>query len=285
MTVPALLLAVLLAGVLAACTTSGTGVRPSSDALPTGLVGPVAPTVGPEALRYVALGDSYTLGDGVRQADRWPNQLVRILRPELDLDLVANLASRTIATRQLIEQQLPDLGALEPQFVTVQVGANDVLFARTDAFAANMGLILDTVLTYVPSNRVVALTIPDFTLTEQGGAADDAEQRAARIRELNELLLQVAGERGVAVVDVAPVADRVTFDRTLVASDGIHPSAKQYAGWADLVATTVRRLFDDEPAPIATGSAPPSPTGDPSPSLDPVPPPSEAVPSPVLITS
>jgi lysophospholipase L1-like esterase len=271
-------------GVLTACATGGTGPRRSGDALPTGLVGPVAPTVGPEALRYVALGDSYTMGDGVRQADRWPNQLVRILRPELDLDLVANLASRTTASRQVIEQQLPDLGPRDPQFVTLQVGANDVRHALPEGYAANVGLILDTVLTYVPSNRVVVLTIPDFTLTEAGSGAEDAEAVSARIAELNGLLREAAEERGVTVVDVAPIADRVTFDPTLVGADGIHPSAKQYAGWADLVAMAVRALFLDDPASMAPGSAEPSPTAPQPPSPDPAPP-SDPIPSPVLITS
>ena len=52
-------------------------------------------------------GDSYTFGDGVQQSDRWPNQLVRILRPDLDLDIVANLSGRSTATQDLIEDQLP----------------------------------------------------------------------------------------------------------------------------------------------------------------------------------
>lgn len=282
-TVTVLLLVTLVTGVLAACSAGGAGPRPSSEALPTGLVGPVAPTVGPQALRYVAMGDSYTFGDGVRQGDRWPNQLVRILRPEPDLDLIANLSGRSTASRDVIEEQLPDLRELRPQFVTVQVGSNDVFFSTTpDAYADNMRAILDSVLAYVPPNRVVVLTTPDFTLTEVGGVAEEAEARAARIAELNGLLVAVADERGVAVVDVSPIADRVTFDPTLVGPDGIHPSAKQYAGWADLVAMTVRELFRDEPrwaSPASSESAPP-----PSRSPDPAPP-SGAVSSPVVITS
>ena len=86
----------------------------------------MAPTPGPGALRYVALGDSYTFGDGVQQADRWPNQLVRILRPDLDIDIAANLSGRSTATQRPHQDQLPQLVELRPQFVSVQVGANDV---------------------------------------------------------------------------------------------------------------------------------------------------------------
>jgi len=139
------------------------------------------------------------------------------------------------------------------------------------------------VLAYVPANRVVVLTIPDFTLTEAGGAADDAEEVSARIEELNGLLLDVATQRGVAVVDISPIADRVTFDRTLVAEDGSHPSAKQYAGWADLVAMTVRQLF--RVTPPRWCRAPPNHRDHHLAAIPDAASPSDPIPSPVLITS
>ena len=97
---------------------------------------------------------------------------------------------------------------------------------------------------------------------------DDAEELAARIDELNQVLTDVAATRGIAVVDIGPIADRVTNDPTLVAPDGEHPSAKQYAGWADLIALHAKRLFDDDPAPTAgspTEAVPAAPTAEPSP--------------------
>jgi len=282
-----LLLGVSLSvGLVAACTTGGTGPRPSSGALPTGLVGPVAPTVGPQALRYVALGDTYTFGDGVRQMDRWPNQLVRILRPDIDLDLVANLSARSVASQDVIDEQLPDLDELAPRFVSVQVGANDVVFDTPPAdYEANMRQILDSVLESVERDRVVVLTAPDFTLAGEDSTEDGAEALSVRVAELNRIVARVAAERGVALVDITPIADRVTFDPGLVASDGDHPSAKQYAGWADLVAIAVRRLFRHGP------TASPEPVSEPP--VEPVgvsPRPSGGVPagptaSPVLISS
>jgi|GEM_PF-1194024 len=227
----------------------------SLEALPTGLVGPVAPTVGPGALRFVVLGDSYPFGDGVAQADRWPNQLVRILRPDVDMEVAANLAGRTSATAQVIQNQLPQLVQLEPQFVGVQVGANDAIFGTPpEDYADNMATILDTVLERVHRpDRIVVVTTPDFTLTPDGPSlVTDAEAASVRIGELNGLLREAAASRGIAVVDISSISDRVREDPSLVGLDQVtgrylHPSGKQYAGWADLVATAVRRLYT-EPA-------------------------------------
>lgn len=245
------------------CRTGGADPGASSEVLPTGLVGPVAPTVGPEALRYVALGDSYAFGDGVRQRDRWPNQLVHVLRPELDLDLIANLAARSVASRDVIDEQLPGLAALDPQFVTIQVGANDACLFKADTpvvFAENMGQVLDALVALVGADRVVVLTIPDFTLAPNPPAtcAGDRDEQAERIGALNAIIVQAAATRGITVVDVAPIADRVAQDPGLVTADGTYPSAKQYAGWADLAALAIRRLFR---APARSAAGTPGPSG------------------------
>ena len=75
-------------------------------------------------LRYVALGDSYTIGTSVAEADRWPNQLVARVPT---LELVANLGVNGFTSRDLIEVELPQLDALRPEFITVLIGVNDVV--------------------------------------------------------------------------------------------------------------------------------------------------------------
>jgi lysophospholipase L1-like esterase len=253
-----LLLLILLLG---GCTsTAGDGPPDPLEVLPSGLVGPVAPTPGPGALRYVALGDSYTYGVGVQQADRWPNQLARILRPDLDIELAANLSGRSTATQQLISDQLPQLMERRPQFVSVQVGANDAIFdTPPDAYAANMAKILDSVLGLVPADRAVVVTTPDFTLIPENMVQYEGTPIRARIQRFNQLLRDAAAARGIAVVDISPISERVPDDPSLVASDGKHPSGKQYAGWADLIAERVRRLFAPPPG---------SPGGSQSPSME-----------------
>jgi lysophospholipase L1-like esterase len=260
------LVSVLVATLAAACATSRSGSEASSDPLPTGIVGPVQPTAGPEALRYVALGDPYTFGDGVRQSDRWPNQLVRILRPQLDLDLIANLATRGAYSRDLIDDQLPALEQLEPQFVSIQAGANDACQPVDPALATyrdNLESLLDAVVALVGADRIVMVTAPDFTLVPKPPTdvcAGDAAEQAEQVRQANAILEDVARSRGVAVADITSIADRVPRDPSLVASDGAHPSSKQYAGWADLVAEQVRPLFR-EPVASAVPAAKVAPSG------------------------
>jgi lysophospholipase L1-like esterase len=206
---------------------------------------------------------------------------VHVLRPELDLDLVANLAARSIASRDVVDEQLPDLQKLAPQFVSVQVGANDVCLFKAETpvlFAGNMDRILDAVLGLVDANRAVVLTIPDFTLAPATSAncAGDREEQAERIRALNSILVEAAGMRGIAVVDVAPIADLVPDDPSLVTSDGRYPSAKQYAGWADLAALTIRRLFHEPAGSVLATAEPTNPTPQsPSTSVPPTQPASE----------
>ena len=91
-------------------------------------------------IRYVALGDSYTIGTSVGEAERWPNQLVGALRGPCQLDLVANLGVNGYTSIDLIEDELPRLVVLLPEFVTVLIGVNDVVQGVPQSvYRANVG--------------------------------------------------------------------------------------------------------------------------------------------------
>jgi lysophospholipase L1-like esterase len=207
------------------------------------------PTASDDAgLRYVALGDSYTIGIDVKPRERWTNQLVRVLRPDFDLQLVANLATSSATSQDVIEHQLPGFAELRPEFVTLLVGVNDVIFeVDPELYRLNLGIVFDAILRTVPVDRILVVTTPDYTLTPHGGDYHDREQERVRIANLNALLIVEAASRGLAVVDITPVSNRVPEDATLLANDGMHPSGKQYAGWVELIAPIVRRLLAANP--------------------------------------
>jgi len=77
-------------------------------------------------IRYVAIGDSYTIGLGIEEKDRWPNILTNHLKEmKIDIHLVANLAVSGYTVRNVIELELKEVENIRPDFVTVLIGAND----------------------------------------------------------------------------------------------------------------------------------------------------------------
>jgi len=198
--------------------------------------------------RYVALGDSYTIGTSVPAADGWPSQLVAALAGRVSLELVANLGVNGYTSDDLIEGELPVLAGLRPELVSILIGVNDVVQrVPRDRYSANIDFILDQLLGQLPANRIVAVSTPDYTLTPSGAAFGDPVQQRAAIADFNAIERAAAEARGIAFVDISAVAARVSADRALVAVDGLHPSGRQYAGWVELIVPVVAGLIEGEP--------------------------------------
>jgi lysophospholipase L1-like esterase len=198
------------------------------------------------ALRYVAFGDSYTIGTGLsRVEDRWPNQLVvRLRRDGPGLELVANLGVNGFTSRDVIETELPELAGLKPDFATLLVGVNDVVQRIPEAtYTRNAAQILDELLADLPADRIVAVATPDYTVTPQGAAYGDPALQAAGIRRNNDILGGLAAARGIAFVDIHDLSLRAASDPSLVAVDGLHPSGLQYSLWVDRIAPVVAGLL------------------------------------------
>jgi len=193
------------------------------------------------ALRYIALGDSYTIGTGVGHRDRWPDQLVAALGPnEPTMDLVANLGVNGYTTGDLIRHELPALDRLRPEVVTLLIGVNDVVRGiATTAYVANLRTILDELVGRVGAERIVTVAVPDYTVTPAGADYGDPAQRHDGIVAANTEMAREAADRGVAFVDIFDVSLLARDDRTLVAADGLHPSGRQYGLWVDRIAPVV----------------------------------------------
>ncbi len=213
-------------------------------ATPSTASGP-SPRAGATALRYVALGDSFTIGTSVATGARWPDQLVAALGPTPPtLDLVANLGVNGFTSRDVIDVELPKLDGLRPEFLTLLIGVNDVVQGiAAETFRHNAGTILDDLVARVPAGRILVVTTPDYTVTPAGADFGDPTRQAAAIRANNTILTQLAAAHGIAVVDIYALSLRAGTDRTLVAGDGLHPSGAQYALWVERMAPEVGRLL------------------------------------------
>ena len=196
-------------------------------------------------LRYVALGDSYTIGTATRARDeRWPDQLVaRLASGGWDVELVANLGVNGFTSREVIETELPRLDDLRPGLATLLVGVNDVVQGVPEAtYSRNAEQILDDLLRRLPPSRILAVSTPDYTVTPQGAAYGDPVAQATGIRRNNETLRELAEARGITFVDIHDLSLRAAEDRTLVADDGLHPSGSQYALWVGRIGPAVEEL-------------------------------------------
>ena len=228
----------LLAAVLAAAAPTGDDVRAVSP-----------------ALRYLALGDSYTIGEGVTSEGRWPAQLAARLRE----DGRAVDAPRIVATTGWTTDELSSaLDAAEPlgrdwDLVSLLIGVNDQYRGRpVEAYAPAFAALLDRAIGYAGgrADRVVVLAIPDWGVTPF--AAASGRDRAAIARALdayNAAAARVCAERSVAFVDIAPVSRARGAAPSMLADDGLHPSAALYAEWTREALPVVRRLLTDAPAP------------------------------------
>lgn len=196
-----------------------------------------------ERVRFVALGDSYTIGTSVGEGERWPNQLV----DRVDgLELVANLGVNGYTSADLIRDELPQLDELDPGFVSVLIGVNDVVQGVPDGqYAMNVGQILDEIGARLPPEAIVCVATPDYTRTPRGGDYGDPIEQSDGIVRVNAILREACERRGIAFVpDIFEISQAVTDDGALVADDGLHPSGRQYALWVEAIEPVVRSQLD-----------------------------------------
>jgi lysophospholipase L1-like esterase len=197
-------------------------------------------------LRYIALGDSYTIGTSVPAADRWPDRLVAALGGATGpLELVANLAVNGFTAADVRRRELPDVAALRPGFASVLVGVNDVVRGiAPKTYRADLEAVIDELLGLVGRDRLLLVTTPDYTVMPAGAGYGDPAERAAAIERTNAILVGLAALRRVAVVDIHDISRRAAVERDLVASDGLHPSGAQYALWVERIVPVVAGLLD-----------------------------------------
>jgi lysophospholipase L1-like esterase len=211
---------------------------------------------GPRPLRYVALGDSYTIGTAVDPAVSWPSQLADALvaagASRGSLELVANLGVNGYTSSELIRDQLPEVDRLQPGFVSLLVGVNDVVRGiRASTYEANVRAIFDALTARLPPDRIVTVSIPDYTATPRGLDFGNPAQQSREIVAFNRIMAGQSAERSVRHVDILDLSLRAAADRSLVAADGLHPSGAQYALWVDRIAPVVASLLAERPGEVS----------------------------------
>ena len=199
-------------------------------------------------LSYLALGDSYTIGESVAEDGRWPVQLAAALRGEG----TALADPRIIATTGWTTDELSAaIDAAEPlgewDFVSLLIGVNNQYRGRElGEYAREFAVLLERALGFARgrADRVLVLSIPDWGVTpfarfEAGNRANIA----AEIDAYNAAANAACDARGVAFVDITPLSRERGADAAMLAEDGLHPSAAMYTEWTRLALPVARRLL------------------------------------------
>jgi len=211
-------------------------------------VGLAAGTIAPHGLRYLALGDSYTIGEGVDDAGRWPVQLAHALRAEgIGIDDPRIIAITGWTTDEL--QAAIDQAAPEPGFdlVTLLIGVNNQYRGRPlDEYLQQFQALLAHAIGLAGERpqRVLVLSIPDWGVTPfAAGSGRDLAQIAREIDAFNQEARIACNRRGVAFVDITPVSRRHGGAADMLTADGLHPSAAMYALWTALALPAARNAL------------------------------------------
>lgn len=199
-------------------------------------------------IRYLALGDSYTIGEGIDEPGRWPLQLAARLRADgLALEPPRILARTGWTTGELSAA----MDAAEPlgqwDFVSLLIGVNnqyrglplteyarefEALLARAIALAG------------ARAGRVLVLSIPDWGVTPFARRELRSPRRiAAELDACNAAAAALCRARGIAFVDITGISRDGGDAPAMLADDGLHPSAAQYARWADAALPVARALL------------------------------------------
>lgn len=206
---------------------------------------PDVPT-NPSEIRYVPLGDSYTIGEGVTPKESWPTVLTNTLRENgVSISLITNPAVSGYTTQDVLERELPIFESSQPTFGTLLIGTNDwAQGVSNEDFRERFALILDKMQEILPDNRILVLTLPDFSVTPAGKNFISNRDISQGIREYNEIIIEESVKRDIPIVDLFPLSQETDNDPTRVVSDGLHPSAREYQRWVELIYPTALKLLE-----------------------------------------
>jgi len=193
---------------------------------------------------YLALGDSYTIGQSVDTTERYPVQTVNLLRQKgiqiKEPDIIAVTGWTTTNLINTLNNNPPKTNY---STVTLLIGVNNQYqHLNIDEYKVEFTELLNRAIIYANNNKahVIVLSIPDYSVTPYAAGADTA-QIAREIDEFNAANKTITLAAGVQYLDITPISREAKYNLQLVAVDGLHPSAFQYQKWSALLAPLMQQ--------------------------------------------
>ena len=191
-------------------------------------------------VKYLALGDSYTIGESVLEKDRWPNQLAIFLstnKKEVKSSIIATTGWRTDNLMNAIT-----IASLKNDYdlVSLLIGVNNQYQGKAvDQYATEFEELLKTSIRLAKGNKenVFVVSIPDYGFTPFG--QKNQSKISKEIDQFNEVNKKITNQYRIKYFTITDISREAISDPSLVAADGLHPSGKMYTRWAQRIAKEI----------------------------------------------
>ena len=210
------------------------------------------PDVPSTTLSYLALGDSYTIGEAVSQRESFPFQLASQLRNTgLDFSSSPKIIAKTGWTTDELQAAIKADNTINTTYdvVTLLIGVNNQYRGNSlVTYRKEFKELLQTAINFAGGNKqhVFVVSIPDWGVTpfaKQSGR--DPKIIAQEIDSFNAVNKEETLALGITYTDITPASRNANTDPALIAKDGLHPSGKMYADWANALAPKISLAFKE----------------------------------------
>ncbi len=215
----------ILLFILFSCESSSQNIRSQSNTMTNGL-------------SYLALGDSYTIGESVAENERWPVQLSKSLTKSGVEVASPQIIARTGWTTDELKAKIVSENITKTyDLVSLLIGVNNQYRGRSvEQFRTEFIDLLETALKFAGNEpeRVFVVSIPDWGVTPFGGKGQN-KTISEEIDVFNKVKKEETVKKGILYIDITPISRQAINDATLIATDALHPSGKMYQQWVEKI--------------------------------------------------
>ena len=196
-----------------------------------------------KTLTYLAIGDSYTIGEQVQGKDSFPNQVYSLVKKDFSNFTEPRIIAKTGWTTDELERGIIAADKAEPlqvsyDFVSLLIGVNNQYRGSTvENYKPEFEELLKKAIRFAGNNaaHVVVISIPDWGVTPFAKGRN-SNKIAKEIDAYNAAAKEIASTYDVHYIDITPWTREAATDNSFLAADGLHPSSKEYKRWAEKIA-------------------------------------------------
>ncbi|MFW5759724.1 MAG: SGNH/GDSL hydrolase family protein [Cyclobacteriaceae bacterium] len=198
-------------------------------------------------MNFLFLGDSYTIGEAVKEKEKWPAQLIKALEKQKLKVASSTIIAKTGWTTDELDSAIATAHLNSTyDLVTLCIGVNNQYRGRSvENYTVEFEELLKQAIIYAgnDASRVLVVSIPDYGVTPFA-KEKKPEKISSEIDEFNRINLQIARRYNAGYVEITTISKLAKKDLSLLAEDQLHPSAKMYSRWVDTMMPLVKTILE-----------------------------------------